>query len=168
MSTPTPPDDPRRNDTDTWESLRKRYVDAVHQMEALRDAQAERVASLADIRVEPLAETMSRPTTQSQSSIAGWVTTAMQSVTLVTIVGCAFWLGSLSTTVSRTSQNLDKLNDAVVGVSRDSVSNRLIAIETKLENIDKKIGAEPAPNARTSDSHPSSLAAGQYPQIAAR
>jgi hypothetical protein len=76
---------------------------------------------------------------KTSPNIAGWVATLLQSVTLVTIVGCAFWLGSLSTTVSNTSQKLDKLNDGIVGISKDSLSNRLATIETKLDNIDKKL-----------------------------
>lgn len=58
---------------------------------------------------------------------------------VVTIVACVFWLGALSTTVANTSQKLDKLNDGVVGISRDSLSNRLIAIETKLDIIDRRL-----------------------------
>jgi hypothetical protein len=144
MST-APPDDPRSQET--WEQLRKRYVDAVRQWEALRDAQAERLATVSELPSPPATQAATVPSARrSESAIAGWITTALQSVTLVTIVGCAFWLGSLSTTVASTSQKLDKLNDAVVGVSRDSVSNRLVAIETKLELIEKNTQSRTPPS----------------------
>ena len=84
-------------------------------------------------------ESPGRLATPNQTGIVGWVTAALQGVTLVAIVACAFWLGALSTTVANTSQKLDKLNDGVVGISRDSLSNRLIAIETKLDIIDRRL-----------------------------
>lgn len=88
---------------------------------------------------ESVPESPGRLATSNHTGIVGWVTAALQGVTLVTIVACAFWLGALSTTVANTSQKLDKLNDGVVGISRDSLSNRLIAIETKLDIIDRRL-----------------------------
>jgi hypothetical protein len=68
-----------------------------------------------------------------------WFTNLLQGVTLVTIAACAFWLGSLSSTVSTTSGKLDKLNDAVMGISKDSLSSRVSVIETKLDEANKKL-----------------------------
>ena len=72
-----------------------------------------------------------------------WLTNLLQGVTLVTIAASAFWLGSLSSTVSSTSNKLDKLNESVMGVSRDSVSSRMSVIETKLDSLDKKLDSAP-------------------------
>src|SRR6267143_3654784 len=82
-----------------WES----YRDYLKSLE-------ERLAREDPLRSSPQAASATPPT---QSGLSGWVTTVLQSVTLVTIVGCAFWLGSLSTTVSNTSQKLDKLSDGI-------------------------------------------------------
>jgi len=75
-----------------------------------------------------------------------WLVTTLQGITLATIVGCAFWLGSLSSTVSRSAEKLDKLSDAVMNPSRDGMANRLSVIETKLDTINEKLeNAAPAP-----------------------
>jgi len=86
---------------------------------------------------------------QRSAAISSWLATALQGITLAAIVGFAFWFSSLSNTVSNTSQKVDKLNDAVVGVSRDSLSNRLTVIETKLDAIDKRIETASTQNQRT-------------------
>lgn len=141
MSTRVPSDDPEGIDQETLQRLRRQYDDAVRKFEELggelpqERAQEARPMSLP----ESVPESPRRLATPNQSGISGWVTAALQSVTLVAIVACAFWLGALSTTVSNTSQKLDKLNDGVVGISRDSLSNRLIAIETKLDTMDKRL-----------------------------
>ena len=61
------------------------------------------------------------------------LTGVVQVGTLLAIISFAFWLGTLSSTVNDTSRKLDKLNDAVIGSSKDSLSNRLSIIETKLD-----------------------------------
>lgn len=71
------------------------------------------------------------------SNFPQWLTSILQGVTLATVIGSAFWLGSLSATVSRSAEKVDKLNDAVMGVGRDGISNRLSVIETKLDGLDK-------------------------------
>jgi len=149
MSTRVPPDDPRRREVRDQESsdLREKYADLRQRyVEAVRDAvsQHDTLEPLPAAIPERMPESVGRVATASQSGVSGWVTTALQSVTLVTIVGCAFWLGSLSTTVTTTAQKLDKLNDGVVGISKDSLSNRLTTIETKLDNLDKKL-EQPSP-----------------------
>lgn len=70
-----------------------------------------------------------------------WLTNILQGVTLVTIAAAAFWLGSLSSTVAATSGKVDKLTEAVTGVSRESLSSRVSVIETKLDAIDQKLDA---------------------------
>ncbi len=66
--------------------------------------------------------------------IPEWLSPVLQSITLVSVIGCAFWLGSLSNTVTRTAQSVDKLTE-----SKEVMGNRLTAIETKLDAIDKKL-----------------------------
>jgi hypothetical protein len=68
-----------------------------------------------------------------------WITNALQSITLAAIVGCAFWLGSLNATVSNTSAKVDKLTDTISGVAKESLSNRTSVLETKLDEINKKL-----------------------------
>jgi hypothetical protein len=129
MSTRIPPTDPEEE----RKRVRQAYETVAQTAAELPVARAIRTErSIADMR--ELLSAQSLP-----SNTPGWITTALQSVTLVTIVGCAFWLGSLSNTVTNTSQKLDKLNDGIAGISKDSVSNRLIAIETKLDSIEKKL-----------------------------
>ncbi|PWT83228.1 MAG: hypothetical protein C5B44_00935 [Acidobacteria bacterium] len=77
----------------------------------------------------------------STQPLSLWLTNILQGVTLVTIGACAFSLGSLSSTVSATSTKLDKLNDAVIGVSRESLSNRVSIIETKLDSLSGRVDA---------------------------
>ena|SRR6267378_2758958 len=75
-----------------------------------------------------------RSTVSHTPGIPEWLSPVLQSVTLVTVIGCAFWLGSLSNTVSRTAQSVDKLTE-----SKELMGNRLTAIETKLDAIDRKL-----------------------------
>ena len=70
---------------------------------------------------------------------------------VVAIAGAIFWLGTLSSTVSSTASKVDKMSDALIGVSKDSLSSRIAvmetkmtAIETKLDAIDKKLDSRPA------------------------
>jgi|ERR1051326_76138 hypothetical protein len=68
-----------------------------------------------------------------------WLTSLLQGITLTAIIGFAFWLGTLSGTVNRSAEKVDKLSDAMIGPSRESVSNRLSVIETKLDSLDKRL-----------------------------
>lgn len=67
------------------------------------------------------------------------LTNMLQGVTLAMVVACAFWLGSLSSTVSTTAVRLERLESAVLGASRDSVISRLAVVETRLDGIDRKL-----------------------------
>jgi hypothetical protein len=68
-----------------------------------------------------------------------WLTNLLQGVTLVTVMGAAFWLGSLSSTVSATATKVDKLVDAVSGTSRYSLTSRITVIQTKLDVFETKL-----------------------------
>ena len=83
----------------------------------------------------PVAESPDNSRISHAPGIPEWLSPVLQSITLATVVGCAFWLGSLSNTVSRTAESVDKLTE-----SKELMGNRLTAIETKLDAIDKKLG----------------------------
>jgi len=168
MSTRVPSDDPEGVDLETLLRLRRQYADAERKFEELGGKLTyERNEARPTSLPESVPESRSPLASPSRSGISGWLTAALQSVTLVAIVACAFWLGSLSTTVSNTSQKVDKLNDGVVGVSRDSLSSRLIAIETKLDIINRRIEAGAAqPQKKPGSVTLSRLASSQYPQSA--
>lgn len=142
MSTRIPPDDPSRAGQEASrfdESERLQQDNREELRQILRRELSQSRGGLIQDKLEqpPVPDVVFK----NSPNIAGWVTTTLQSVTLLAIVGCAFWLGQLSTTVSNTSQKLDKLNDGVVGISRDSLSNRLSVIEATLASIDKKVEA---------------------------
>ncbi len=67
-----------------------------------------------------------------------WVSNLLQGVTLITIVGFAFWLGTLSTNLRQNTEKVDKMYSVVLE-SKDSISARLAVIETKLDAIDKRL-----------------------------
>jgi hypothetical protein len=132
MSTRIPPDNPEDVDQEARQAARDRvWIYRQAFLKGLEEA-------MAHDEPEAILKRFASPP-PTQSGLSWWATTLLQGVTLVAIVSCAFWLGSLSTTVSNTSQKLDKLSDGVVGVSRDSLSNRMIAIETKLNDIDNRL-----------------------------
>lgn len=68
-----------------------------------------------------------------------WLTNLLQGVTLVTVIGAAFWLGSLGSTVNATATKLDKLSDAVSGTSRDSLTSRITVLETKFDGFEIRL-----------------------------
>src|SRR5947209_3211962 len=70
-----------------------------------------------------------------------WLSNLLQGVTLLSIIGFAFWLGSLSNKIADNSTKIDKLYGIVLE-SRDSISSRLSGIEAKLDAIDKKISEQ--------------------------
>jgi hypothetical protein len=80
-----------------------------------------------------------QPTFKSPSL---WLTNMLQGVTLAAIVGCAFWLGALSSTISSASMKVDKLADSVAGASKESLSRRISVIETKLDSLDKRLDSK--------------------------
>ncbi|PYS81670.1 MAG: hypothetical protein DMF67_15920 [Acidobacteria bacterium] len=69
---------------------------------------------------------------------ASWLGNLLQGVTLLSIIGFAFWLGGMSGKVTATSDKVDKLNSVVLE-SRDSLSSRMATVEAKLDSIDKKL-----------------------------
>lgn len=166
MSTRVPSDDPEGIDQETLRRLRRQYDDAVREFEELSgELSPERTQDARPMSLAEAGPESPRRLTPNQTGIVGWVTAALQSVTLVAIVACAFWLGALSSTVSNASQKLDKLNDGVVGISRDSLSNRLIAIETKLDIIERRLESGTAqPQKKSGSATLNPLATLQYPQ----
>lgn len=146
MSTRLPPDRPdesESSDEPTYEPSLSDLKDARNELRELFRRESEVSQTVASLLNEPYIREQLREEL-TKKAIPGWVTTALQGITLATIVGCAFWLGTLSATVSRSAEKIDKLNDAVIGVGKDGLSNRLSVIETKLDAIDRKID-QPAP-----------------------
>lgn len=92
-------------------------------------------------RLEKIGTTVvqATPSTSQSPPQSLWLTNILQGVTLVTIAACAFWLGSMSSTVSSTSTKVDKLSDAVVGTSKDSLNSRMAVMETKLDGMNSKL-----------------------------
>jgi uncharacterized coiled-coil protein SlyX len=85
------------------------------------------------------------PQSVNRSSLSFWVPSAitaiLQGLTLAGIIGVAFWLGSLNTTVNNTSNKVDKFSEKVDKLSEkvDGLSSRTAVMETKLESVDKKL-----------------------------
>jgi len=63
---------------------------------------------------------------------------SLSGVSLVLLLGFAFWLGTLSTKVSTSSDTIDKVYRSVSG-DRDSLQSRTSVIESKLTSIDNKL-----------------------------
>jgi len=63
-------------------------------------------------------------------------------ITIAVVVSLAFWLGStlarLDTTITQSSQKTDKVYEVVL-TSSDSLNTRTKVIESKLDDIDKKL-----------------------------
>ncbi len=66
-------------------------------------------------------------------AVPAWLTPILQGVTIVILVGFAFWFGALSKTVEQTAKAVEELR-----VSNKSTENRLTVIETKLDSMDRK------------------------------
>jgi hypothetical protein len=61
-----------------------------------------------------------------------------EGITLVGVIGAAFWLGTMSISLKQNSDKLDKLYGAVLE-SKDSLNARTSVIESKLDAINEKI-----------------------------
>ena len=63
-------------------------------------------------------------------------------ITIAVVLSLAFWLGStlarLDTTITQSSQKTDKVYEVVL-TSSDSLNTRTKVIESKLDDIDKKL-----------------------------
>jgi hypothetical protein len=72
--------------------------------------------------------------------LPGAITSVLQGITLVTLLGFTFWFGGLNKTVENTSERLKTVESAVSGDRRDSLSSRMTMVETKLDNLDNRMG----------------------------
>ena len=120
--------------------------DPIKDHEAVVTAESESAsrAKAADVH-RKLAEERAQPT--AHVLIPGWLAPILQGVTLLAIIGCAFWLGTVSSTVSQTSAKVDALYTQVL-VGKDSLNSRVTilearttAIETSVEAMDTKLQA---------------------------
>lgn len=67
-----------------------------------------------------------------------WVFNVFGSITLVGIVGFAFFLGTMNNAITRASEKSDKIYTVVLE-AKDSLASRTSVIESKLDSIDKKL-----------------------------
>ena len=67
-------------------------------------------------------------------AVPAWLAPILQGITIVILVGFAFWFGALSKTVEHTAKTVDELR-----VSHERMGNRLTAIETQVESMDKRL-----------------------------
>jgi hypothetical protein len=97
----------------------------------------ERLARLESIRTTfappapPIAEHAKIPTW------LGVVNAGTLLAVIIAIGSFGYYLGGINSTLSTTSANVEKLNNAVSGTSRESITNRLSVIETKIDSINK-------------------------------
>jgi len=78
---------------------------------------------------------------QVVNPVASFMERWLPGITLLTIIGFAYWLGNLSSTLNQTSDKVDKVYAQVLE-SKDSLSARTSVIEAKLDSIDKKISEQ--------------------------
>lgn len=67
-------------------------------------------------------------------AVPTWLVPILQGITLVMLIGFAFWFGALSKTVEQTSKAVEELR-----ASNEHMGNRLTAIETMVESMDNRL-----------------------------
>ena len=85
------------------------------------------------------------------AAVPAWLASVLQGVTIVILVGFAFWFGTLSKTVEQTAKAVEELRvsnermgnrltalETEVRASKESVNDRLTGIETKLDSMDRR------------------------------
>lgn len=77
----------------------------------------------------------------AQEAKPSFITNLLQGVTLLSIVAFAFWFGTLNGKVDQATIKVDTLTSAISGATKDSLSSRLTAVETKLDSIDKTLAS---------------------------
>ena len=75
---------------------------------------------------------------QPYSPVTSFLEKWLPGITLLTIIGFSFWLGTLSSTIKQTSDKVDKVYSQVLE-SKDSLTARTSVVEAKLEVMDKKL-----------------------------
>lgn len=68
-----------------------------------------------------------------------WVINVFGGVGIAAIAAFAFFLGSMNNSITRLSEKTDKIYSIVLESSKDSLASRTSVIESKLDNIDKKL-----------------------------
>jgi len=63
----------------------------------------------------------------------------LEMIGLVAVAGAIFWLGSINSTVNATSAKVDKLTDAIMSPSKESISSRMAVLETRIDSMDNKL-----------------------------
>lgn len=67
-----------------------------------------------------------------------WIVNVFGSITLVGIVGFAFFLGSMNNSITRASEKSDKIYSVVLE-SKDNLASRASVIESRLDTIDSRL-----------------------------
>jgi hypothetical protein len=92
-------------------------------------------------RLEGIRTTFAPPVpTTEHAKIPTWLGVVNAGTLLAVIIAIGsfgYYLGGINSTLSATSANVEKLNNAVTGTSRESITNRLSVIETKIDSINK-------------------------------
>jgi flagellar capping protein FliD len=68
------------------------------------------------------------------NAVPAWLAPILQGVTVVILIGFAFWFGGLNKTVEQTAKTVEELR-----ASKESMGNRLTAIETELRAIETEL-----------------------------
>lgn len=97
----------------------------------------ERLSNI-ETQISLLTTTVRSLTAEQKPKGPSFLFNLLQGVTLLSIIGFAFWLGGMSAKITATSDKVDKIS-AVVLESRDSISSRMASVEAKLDSIDKKL-----------------------------
>ena len=110
-----------------WEGLRRQTVGSM-----LAGTISATAPQSADLALSPSAAS---PT---PSTVPGWLTPVLQGVTILVLLGAAFWVGQ---TVGTTNTKLDNLQKSVDKFSdwKDSSSVSLGTLNTKVDNLTSKI-----------------------------
>jgi flagellar capping protein FliD len=85
-------------------------------------------------------------------AVPAWLAPILQGITLVILIGFAFWFGALGKTVEQTAKTVEELRagkesmgnrltaiETEVRASKESMDKRLTAVETKVESMDNRL-----------------------------
>jgi hypothetical protein len=130
MSATTPPLSPEAEKEARLRDIQKLYE------EYLRLAEGARRASHAS----STPERTNYVTSPLSTWLPGVITSVLQGITLVSLLGFAFWFGGVSKTVDNTAERLKTVESAISGDRREGLSNRMSVVETKLDNLVDRMG----------------------------
>lgn len=80
-------------------------------------------------------------TTLTASGPKGRFRILLEFIGVGALVGAIFFLGTMYSTVNATAVKVDKLTEAIMSPSKDSLSSRMAVVETRLTSIEAKLDA---------------------------